>query len=121
MVAGDITIIAFNGNYLSYEKACEIARQASAVRGHSTIRLELQHVIETTTAALARLVALRCSLRKSGRDLRITGLCGQAESIYEFNKMATLLPRDQDGVQLTRRAGATNDHERRDRMQEVTR
>ena len=97
MVASNTTIIAFNGNDLSYEKACEIANQASAVRGHDMIRLELERVVETTTAALARLVALRRNLRRSGRDLKITGLCGQAESIYEFNGMATLLPRGQHG------------------------
>ncbi len=120
MVASNITIIAFKGNDLSYEKACEIADQASAVRGHGMIRLELQRVVETTTAALARLIALRCNLRRSGRDLMITGLCGQAENLYEFNRMTILLPRDQHGVQLTRRAGAMNNHERRVRMQEVT-
>ncbi len=95
MVARNTTIITFNGDDLSYEKACEIANQASAVRGHETIRLELQRVVETTTAALARLVALRRDLRRSGRDLRITGPCGQAESLYEFNGMAALLPRSQ--------------------------
>ena len=119
MATGDITIIAFNGNDLSYEKACEIAHRVSAVGGHDMIRLELDRVVETTTAALARLIALRCSLRKSGRDLRITGLCSQAESVYEFNRMATLLPRGQHGVQLTRRTGATNEHERRDTMQKM--
>lgn len=97
MVASNTTIIAFNGNDLSYEKACEIANQAFGVRGHETIRLELDRVVETTTAALARLIALRRNLRRSGRDLKITGLCGQAESIYEFNGMTTLLPRGQHG------------------------
>jgi len=88
-------MITCNTDRLSYEKACEIANQASAVRGHKMIRLELQRVVETTTAALARLIALRRNLRRSGHDLRIAGLCGQAESIYEFNRMASLLPRDQ--------------------------
>ena len=93
MVARNTTTIACNSDCLSYETACEIANQAVAVRGHEAIHLELQRVAETTTAALARLIALRCSLRKAGRDLDITGLCGQAESIYEFNQMAALLPR----------------------------
>jgi ABC-type transporter Mla MlaB component len=100
MVASNTTIIAFDGNRLSYEKACEIANKASTVRGHDMIRLELKRVVEATTAALARLIALRSSLRKSGHDLRITGLCGQAESIYEFNQMAALLPRDQHAGDL---------------------
>ena len=88
------TTIRCDSDHLSYEGACGIANQASATSGHDMIRLELQHVVETTTAALARLIALRRNLRRSGRDLMITGLCGQAESIYEFNRMATLLPRD---------------------------
>jgi ABC-type transporter Mla MlaB component len=97
MVASNTTTITCNSNCLSYETACEIANQASAVRGHDMIRLELERVVETTTAALARLIALRRNLRRSGRDLKITGLCGQAESIYEFNGMTTLLPRGQHG------------------------
>jgi len=91
------TAITYDSDHLSYEEACKIANQASAIRGHDMIRLELQRVVETTTAALARLVALRRTLRRSGRDLRITGLCGQAENMYEFNGMATLLPRCRQG------------------------
>lgn len=95
MVASDTRIIAFNNTRLSYTEACEISNQASDVRGHATIRIELDRVVETTTAALSRLIALRCNLRRSGRDLRIAGLHGQAENLYEFNRMASLLPRNQ--------------------------
>jgi ABC-type transporter Mla MlaB component len=97
MVASQTVCITCDTDRLSYEKACEIANQASAVRGHDMIRLELHRVVETTTAALARLIALRCNLRKSGRELRIAGLHGPAETLYEFNQMGTLLPRSQHG------------------------
>jgi ABC-type transporter Mla MlaB component len=94
MVATQTTVTC-HSNHLSYKDACKIANQASATSGHDTIRLELQRVVETTTAALARLIALRRNLRRSGRDLRIAGLHGQAENLYEFNRMAGLLPRNQ--------------------------
>ena len=86
------TTICCDCNYLSYERACDIANQALAVGGNGTIHIVLHLAMETTTAALSRLIALRCNLRRSGRDLRIAGLCGQAKDLYEFNRMATLLP-----------------------------
>ena len=93
MVASQMTI-SCDCDHLSYDRACDIANQAVVVGGNDTIHIGLHRVMETTTAALARLIALRCNLRRSGRDLMIAGLCGQAESLYEFNRMTTLLPRD---------------------------
>ena len=92
MVASQTTI-SCDCDRLSYERACDIANQALVVGGKETIHIGLHRVMETTTAALARLIALRRILRRSGRDLMITGLCGQAESLYEFNGLASLLPR----------------------------
>lgn len=97
MVASQTTFITCDHEYLSYERACEIANQASAVRGHDMIRLELQRVVGTTTAALARLAALRQNLNISGCDMQIDGLQGQAEDLYEFNRMENLLPRSRRG------------------------
>ena len=97
MVASQTTFITCDCDHLSYEKACEIANQASSVRGHDMIRLELQRVVETTTAALARLTVLRRSLGRSGCDMQIDGLQGQAEDLYEFNRMETLLSRSRCG------------------------
>ena len=82
MVASEITTIAFNCTFLSYDEVCEIASRALAIGGSDTVHIKLDYVAETTTAALARLVALRRDLRRSGRDLQITGLCGEAESLY---------------------------------------
>ena len=92
MMASQMTI-SCDSNYLSYERACDIANKALAIGGDK-IRIVLNCVVETTTAALARLIALRCNLRRSGRDLIIAGLHGQAENLYEFNRMASLLPRE---------------------------
>jgi len=80
---------------LSYRKACEIAARAAA-RGRGPVRVELNRVVETTTAALARLIALRRELLRSGRDLQITGLRGRADHLYQISNMASLLPRDAD-------------------------
>jgi hypothetical protein len=94
MVASQTTI-SCDCDRLSYDRACDVAKQALVVGGNDTVHIRLHHVVETTTPALARLIALRCNLLRSGRDLRITGLHGQAEDLYRFNRMADLLPCDQ--------------------------
>ena len=93
MVASQTTI-SCDFDRLSYDRACDIANQAVVIGGKETIHIGLHSVVETTTAALARLVALRCKLHRSGRNLIINGLHGQAENLYRFNKMADLLPCD---------------------------
>jgi len=93
MVAS-LTTISCGSSRLSYDQACDIANQALISGGNGAIHIGLHRVAETTTAALARLVSLRCNLRRSGRDLTIEGLHGQAEGLYEFNRMASLLPRN---------------------------
>ena len=93
MVASQTTI-SCDCDHLSYDRACDIANQAVVAGGNDTIHIGLHRVMETTTAALARLIALRCNLRRSGRDLRIAGLHGQPENLYEFNRMTSLLPRN---------------------------
>lgn len=97
MVASQTASITCDTDHLSYEKACEIAREASTLSGNDALRIELQRVVETTTAALARLTVLRRSLSRSGCDMQIDGLQGQAEHLYEFNGMETLLPRSRCG------------------------
>ena len=73
--------ISCNCDHLSYDRACDIANQAVVVGGNDTIHIGLHRVVETTTVALARLVALRRDLRRSGRDLMIAGLHGQAANV----------------------------------------
>jgi len=93
MVAS-LTTISYDSDYLSYNRACDLADQALVIDGAGPIHIGLHGVARTTTAALARLVSLRCSFRRSGRDLMITGLHGQAKDLYEFNQMSGLLPRN---------------------------
>ena len=97
MVVANHTTITCDCNRLSYEQACRIADRAGAAKGNEVVRIELDRVVQTTTAALARLILLRRNLLKSGRDLRIAGLRGQAADLYEFNGMASLLPRRRQG------------------------
>ena len=97
MVASQTAFITCDCDHLSYEGACEIAREASTLSGNDALRIELLRVVETTTAALARLAALRRSLSRSGCDMQIDGLQEQAEHLYEFNRMENLLPRYRRG------------------------
>ena len=87
MVASQTIFIACDYEHLSYEEACEIARKATTLSGHDVLRIEHLRVVETTTAALARLAALRRSLGRFGCNMQIDGLGGQAEHLYEFNRM----------------------------------
>ncbi|MBL7218972.1 MAG: hypothetical protein ISS69_02570 [Phycisphaerae bacterium] len=97
MVASETSLITCDYDYLSYEGACEIAREAATLSGIGSVRINLLRVVGTTTPALARLIVLRRSLSNSGRDMQIDGLAGQAEDLYEFNRMETFLPRYRRG------------------------
>ncbi len=94
MVAGSHLTIAHERDSLSYEDACEIAVRAVAAGRCERTRVELRHVTETSTAALARLILLRRKLLQSGHDLRIVGLRGRAKALYEVSRMGRLLPRE---------------------------
>ena len=96
MPAAEQVTITCDCDCLSYREACEIAARAAATRSREPVRIQLGRVVETTTAALARLIALRQELLRTGRDLRITGLRGRAEHLYQISNMASLLPRDAD-------------------------
>jgi len=104
--ATDRATITCNCDKLSYEGACRIADRAAAVGSHKTLRIELDRVVRTTTAALARLIVLRREMLRSGRDLRIAGLHGQPASLYEFNRMASVLPHNpgRDNAQIGSKA-----------------
>jgi len=95
MVAGNSSTISHHARQLSYEDACEIARTVLRDFRCRTTCLGLEEVAETSTAALAKLVALRRDLIKLGRDLRIVGLRGQANTLYEVARMGGLLPRQE--------------------------
>ena len=96
MVAEDQVTIRFEGSRLSYLDACQVAEQAGSSDGIRMVVLDLERTSETNTAALAKLVVLRIELLGSGRDLRIRGLSGRANGLYELNRMTSLLPRGPD-------------------------
>ena len=100
MVAGNGQIIAFESGRLTYEDACEVASLAEATLRAGVARIRLDAVVETTTAALARLILLRRNLLKTGRDLLIIGLHGRAQGLYEVTRMTDLLPRRGDVAPL---------------------
>jgi hypothetical protein len=56
------------------------------------IFLDFTNCSDTSTAALAQLVAIRRRLLHLGRDLVITGLHGRARGVYEINRLQAVLP-----------------------------
>ena len=93
MLARDHMTVRHSAERLSYEDACRIAARVGARRGVGVVRLALEGTSRTTTAALCRLVVLRRELLRRGGDLRIAGLQGQANGVYEVCRMSRLLPR----------------------------
>lgn len=96
MVAGNYITIKHEANKLTYDDVCRIARKSVQSNSVKMINIQLIQVDETTTAALARLVVLRRDLLKNGQDLRITGLCRQANDLYEITRMRKVLPRHEN-------------------------
>lgn len=96
VVDGGLTI-TYRGWEFLYDDACKIAERARVTTDNKITFIELEGVTDTTTAALARLILLRINLLKSGRDLRIVGLCGRAQALYEIDKLEGVLPRRQTG------------------------
>ena len=92
MIAGNVVRIGCESHSLSYDDAKELARQAIAASEGWTVVLDLGTITETTTAALAKLVALRRQLRKTGRDLRIICPHGKAKHLYDVSRLDKLLP-----------------------------
>ena len=99
MVAGNTRLMHLAETF-TYADACRLAEQASHGSLDSEIRLGLPAVTRTTTAALARLIVLRKSLRQEGRDLMVVGLTGQAEALYEINRLQLVLPRRQETAEM---------------------
>ena len=93
MAARSDTAIEHEAQELPYQDACRIAERARNAHPDIIVVIWLKAVCQTTTAALARLVALRRELRRVGTDLRLVGLTGRAEALFEINRMNHLLPR----------------------------
>ena len=92
MIADNVARIGCASDSLSYDDAQELARRALAAREGQTVVIDLGPVTEATTAALARLVALRRQLRGTGRDLRVICPHGKAKRLYDVWRLGELLP-----------------------------
>lgn len=93
MITSDTITIGHDKNYLSYDDVKRIAHFAVNCSQARTVIIDLSRTDETCTAALARLVLLRGRLIRLRRDLRLVGLTGKAESLYQICQMKSLLPR----------------------------
>ena len=56
------------------------------------IAIDLKRAEEATTSAFARLVLLRRSLLRDGRDLQLVNLSRSAKALYEISRLCAVLP-----------------------------
>lgn len=96
MVAANRGRFRLDASYFGYAEACEVARRIAGDRSGGIVHIHLEGTIRTSTAALARLILLRRTLLRSGRDLCIIGLSGRAAGLYEISRLGKLLPRRSD-------------------------
>src|SRR5947209_8164146 len=77
----------------SHDEADQISRLATATACTARkIIIDLARAQEASTSAFDRLVLLRRTLLKSGRDLRLTNLSAQAAALHKVNRLAQVLP-----------------------------
>lgn len=96
MVAGHVNTISVSADSLSYRDVIVLEAEVHRTRSTDVVVLDLANTDEATTAGFARLVVLRRDLKRSGGDLYLLHLHGQAKKVYEVNRMAALLPCDAD-------------------------
>jgi MFS superfamily sulfate permease-like transporter len=87
------TILVPDAEAFSYAVADQICRLISPSHSPKRIIIDLGRAREATTSAFARLVQLRRSLLRSGRDLRLMNLNAKAAGLYEVNRLTDVLPR----------------------------
>ena len=92
MVAPENRTVRCRRRRFSYSDACRIASRATRCLDSVELDLDLTEAIETTTAALARLVILRQKLMQRQADLRLVGLHGQALAVYTVSRLDNVLP-----------------------------
>lgn len=93
MVAESSLTIRYRRDTLSYPDACALCERVRARGEADLVCLDLAETTDTTTAALAKLIVLRRDLLRTGRDLRIIGLAGRAQGVYEISRLDRILPR----------------------------
>jgi anti-anti-sigma regulatory factor len=88
--------IVHDDEQFSHTDACRIfdlaLRQTLGAGGARTVVIDLKRAEDATTSAFARLVLLRRTLLRYGRDLRLTGLRDRAAGVFEINRLASVLP-----------------------------
>jgi hypothetical protein len=87
-----VAIVPAGAGRFSHTEACRIADLALGQGRARTVIIDLKHVVDATTSAFARLVLLRRLLLRTGRDLRLTNLRDRAASLYQINRLGTVLP-----------------------------
>ena len=83
--------IVWNGVQFTHGDACRVSDAALRAAAR-TIVVDLSHARDATTSAFARLVLLRRYLLRTGRDLRLMGLCDRAARLYEVSRLDRVLP-----------------------------
>jgi hypothetical protein len=89
--AKEIAIVHDAANF-SHPDACRIFDLAMRRGEAQTVVVDLKRAEHATTSAFARLVLLRRSLLRRGRDLRLVGLRGGTARVYEINRLGNVLP-----------------------------
>jgi anti-anti-sigma regulatory factor len=77
---------------LSHSDACRIAHLALREGRARTVIVDMKNVVDATTSAFARLVLLRRRLLQAGRDLRLINLHDRTASVYQVNRLTSVLP-----------------------------
>ena len=91
-LSADQFAITPSANSISHSEACHIADFVLGQGRVRTVVLDLKNAVEITTSAFARLVLLRRLLLRTGRDLLLTNLRDRAASLYQVNRLSTVLP-----------------------------
>jgi anti-anti-sigma regulatory factor len=86
-------LLAPQGGCFSHAEATGLFVRALGAKA-SRIVIDLARIEEATTSAFAQLVLLRRMLRRTGRDLCLTGLHDRAKGLFEVNRLEGVLPRE---------------------------
>ena len=92
MVAGHVSLIACPVRALRYQDAAHLAEAVRGGNSTNLVIIDLARTPEASTAALAKLIVLRRSLRRSGGDLRLLHLHGRARRTYNVHRLGNILP-----------------------------
>ena len=87
------TTIVPEAGAFSHADADRLSRMATRTCTARRIVIDMARAHEATTSAFARLVLLRRSLLKAGRDLKLINLRDQPAGLYEVHRLEGVLPR----------------------------